>query len=87
MPTPNASTALTRSYRRCKDARALALCPPEPSDPKTAMCPSAREGAATGLDSGDPRWRRTIDSITIPHRQELALPVLQRLEPELRGPR
>jgi len=32
--TPNASTDLMRSYRRCKGARrALALCPPELSDP------------------------------------------------------
>ncbi len=60
MPTPNASTALTRSYRRCKDARALALCPPEPSDPETATCPSVREGrrAWIGMSlSGASRWR------------------------------
>jgi phytoene dehydrogenase-like protein len=41
---PNALTALTRAYRRCKDARALALYPPAPSDPETASCPSVREG-------------------------------------------
>jgi hypothetical protein len=31
--TPIASTAPTRSYGPCKGARALALCPPELSDP------------------------------------------------------
>jgi hypothetical protein len=59
--TPNASTALTRSYRRCKGARALALCPPELSDPETATCPSVREGrrqAWIGMSlSGASRWR------------------------------
>ena len=47
--------------------------------------PVSRWGAATGFDSGEPRWRRKIESDDQDgDGEELALPVLERLEPELR---
>ena len=76
--------------RRGRDADRRAALPPVGrrcrARRSASQSPVWRLGAWTGFDSADPRWRRKIVSTTIvADGEELALPVLEGLEPELGG--